>query len=317
MTTSDQNEAGGAAGRTALVTGASAGIGKATVERLLEEGYHVYAAARRVDRMRDLEELGAVALEMDVTREEDVVAGVERIDGERGGVDILVNNAGFGLYGAVEDIPLDDARYQFEVNLFGAARLTQLVLPRMRERGAGRIVNVSSVGGKIYTPLGSWYYATKHALEGWSDALRWELKHFGIDVIIVEPGLIRTEFGDVMRGPMVGLLGRLGLSRHRREADGQDAEPRPRVAAVGHRRHGPQGGPGQAAQDAIRRRPVREAGTAAPQPDQRPDVRPAHGSDGRPETVSAGASGSGSMRRPSSGSHGRAAGTGPRSHPRR
>ena len=207
MTTSDQHEAVGAAGQTALVTGASAGIGRATVERLLEEGYHVYAAARRVERMRDLEDLGAVALEMDVTREEDVVAGVERIDAERGGVDVLVNNAGFGLYGAVEDIPLDDARYQFEVNLFGAARLTQLVLPRMRERGAGKIVNISSVGGKIYTPLGSWYYATKHALEGWSDALRWELKHFGIDVIIVEPGLIRTEFGDVMRGPMLEYSG--------------------------------------------------------------------------------------------------------------
>ncbi len=207
MTTSDQHRAGGAAGGTALVTGASAGIGRATVERLLEEDYHVYAAARRVDRMRDLEELGAVALEMDVTREEDVVAGVERIDAERGGVDVLVNNAGFGLYGAVEDIPLDDARYQFEVNLFGAARLTQLVLPRMRERGAGKIVNISSVGGKIYTPLGSWYYSTKHALEGWSDALRWELRHFGIDVIVVEPGLIRTEFGDVMRGPMVKYSG--------------------------------------------------------------------------------------------------------------
>ena len=207
MTTSDQNEAGGGAGQTALVTGASAGIGKATVARLLGEGYDVYAAARRVDRMRDLEDLGAVALQMDVTREKDVLAGVERIDAERGGVDVLVNNAGFGLYGAVEDIPLDDARYQFEVNLFGAARLTQLVLPYMRERGAGKIVNISSVGGKLYTPLGSWYYATKHALEGWSDALRWELKHFGIDVIIVEPGLIRTEFGDVMRGPMLEYSG--------------------------------------------------------------------------------------------------------------
>ena len=207
MTTSDQHEAGRAAGQTALVTGASAGIGRATVERLLAEGYRVYAAARRVERMRDLEELGAVALEMDVTREEDVVAGVERIDAERGGVDVLVNNAGFGLYGAVEDVPLDDARYQFEVNLFGAARLTQLVLPRMRERGAGKIVNISSVGGKMYTPLGSWYYASKHALEGWSDALRWEVNHFGIDVIVVEPGLIRTEFGDVMRGPMVEYSG--------------------------------------------------------------------------------------------------------------
>ncbi len=207
MTTLDQHEAGGVAGRTVLITGASSGIGKATAKRLLKEGYSVYAAARRVDRMRDLEDLGAIALKMDVTNEEDVVAGVERINVEQGGTDILVNNAGFGLYGAMEDTPLDDARYQFEVNLFGAARLTQLVLPYMREQGAGKIVNVSSIGGKIYTPLGSWYYATKHALEGWSDCLRWELKHFGIDVIVIEPGLIRTDFGNVMRGPLVEYSG--------------------------------------------------------------------------------------------------------------
>ena len=188
--------------QTVLVTGASAGIGKATAETLLEAGYTVYAAARRVENMRDLEDLGAVALEMDVTNEEDLAAGVERISEEQGGVDILVNNAGFGLYGPMEDIPLDDARYQFEVNLFGLARLTQLVLPHMRERGAGRIVNVSSIVGKAYVPLGSWYVASKHALEGWSDCLRFELKNFGIDVIIVEPGLIRTEFGDVAFGPL-------------------------------------------------------------------------------------------------------------------
>ena len=207
MTTLDQHEAGGVAGRTVLITGASSGIGKATAKRLLKEGYSVYAAARRVDRMRDLEDLGAIALKMDVTNEEDVVDGVDRINAEQGGTDILVNNAGFGLYGAMEDTPLDDARYQFEVNLFGAARLTQLVLPYMRDRGAGKIVNVSSIGGKIYTPLGSWYYATKHALEGWSDCLRWELKHFGIDVIVIEPGLIRTDFGNVMRGPLVEYSG--------------------------------------------------------------------------------------------------------------
>ena len=122
--------------RTALVTGASAGIGKATAAKLLAEGYAVYAAARRVEQMQDLEDAGAVALRMDVTREEDLVAGVERINAERGGVDVLVNNAGFGLFGPMEDIALDEARYQFEVNLFGLARLTQLVLPHMRERGA-------------------------------------------------------------------------------------------------------------------------------------------------------------------------------------
>ena len=204
------------AGRTVLITGASSGIGKATAKRLLKEGYSVYAAARRVEQMRDLEELGAIALKMDITNEEDVVAGVARINAEQGGTDILVNNAGFGLYGAMEDTPLDDARYQFEVNLFGAARLTQLVLPYMRDRGAGKIVNVSSVGGKIYTPLGSWYYATKHALEGWSDCLRWELKHFGIDVIIVEPGLIRTDFGNVMRGPLLEYSGDSAYGGRRR-----------------------------------------------------------------------------------------------------
>ncbi len=190
-------------GQTVLITGASSGIGKETAKKLLEEGYAVYAAARRVERMRDLEDLGAIALRMDVTSEEEVVAGVERINAERGGTDILVNNAGFGLYGAMEDTPLDAARYQFEVNLFGLARLTQLVLPYMRERHAGKIVNISSVGGKIYTPLGSWYHATKHALEGWSDCLRFELKNFEIDVIVIEPGAIRTDFGDVAFEPLL------------------------------------------------------------------------------------------------------------------
>ena len=202
MTTPDQRDISSADGPTVLVTGASAGIGKETARKLLEEGYVVYAAARRVEQMQDLEKLGAIALRMDVTKEEEVVAGVERINAERGGTDILINNAGFGLYGAMEDIPLDDARYQFEVNLFGLARLTQLVLPSMRARRTGKIVNISSIGGKVYTPLGSWYHATKHALEGWSDCLRFELKQFGIDVIIVEPGIIRTEFGDVALGPL-------------------------------------------------------------------------------------------------------------------
>ncbi|OII67951.1 oxidoreductase [Streptomyces sp. CC77] len=189
--------------RTALVTGASSGMGKETARKLLAEGYAVYAAARRVDRMADLRELGAVTLRMDITDDADIRAAVERITAERGGVDVLVNNAGFGMYGAVEDTSVDEARYQFEVNLFGLARLTQLVLPHMRGQGFGRIVNVSSIGGRIYTPLGAWYHATKHALEGWSDALRLELAPFGIDVVIVEPGVIDTEFGDVMVEPML------------------------------------------------------------------------------------------------------------------
>ncbi|RMD76390.1 MAG: oxidoreductase [Bacteroidetes bacterium] len=184
--------------KVALVTGASSGIGKATVRQLLADGLEVYAAARRVERMRELEADGAHVLAMDITREEDIQRVVETIRKQSGGVDVLVNNAGFGLYGAVEDVPIDDARYQFEVNLFGLASLTQKLLPGMRAKGKGTIINITSIGGKIYFPLGAWYHASKHALEGWSDCLRLEVKDFGIDVVIVEPGVINTEFGDVM-----------------------------------------------------------------------------------------------------------------------
>jgi len=187
----------------ALITGASSGIGKETAKTLLEAGYIVYTAARRLEKMSDLQTLGAIPLKMDITVEADVAAVAERIARDHHGVDVLINNAGFGLYGAMEDIDLTDARYQFEVNLFGLAHITQLVLPYMRAQQHGKIVNISSVGGKVYTPLGAWYHATKHALEGWSDCLRIELKPFGIDVVIIEPGLIRTEFGDVMSRPIL------------------------------------------------------------------------------------------------------------------
>ena len=180
-----------------LITGASSGIGKETAITLIKEGYLVYAAARRLEKMDDLKQLGGIPLKMDITKEEDVIAVIDEINRNHGGVDILINNAGFAIYGAMEDIPLDKARYQFEVNMFGLARITQLVLPKMRKKRAGKIVNISSMGGKIYTPLGSWYHATKHALEGWSDCLRFELKPFNIDVIIIEPGGIATEFADV------------------------------------------------------------------------------------------------------------------------
>lgn len=183
-------------GQVVLITGASSGIGKETAKTLIQEGYTVYMAARHVGKMEDLKKMGGIPVKMDVTKEEDLVAVVEQINREHGGVDILINNAGFGLYGAVEDIPIEDARYQFDVNLFGAARLTQLVLPIMRQRRAGKIVNMSSMGGKIYTPLGAWYHASKHAVEGWSDCLRFELKPFNIDVIIIEPGTIETDFND-------------------------------------------------------------------------------------------------------------------------
>ena len=189
--------------KVALVTGASSGMGKDFAKALLKEGMVVYTAARRVEKMDDLKQLGAIPLKMDVTNEDEVKAAVEIIEKDHGGVDILLNNAGFGLYGAVEDVSIDDARYQFEVNLFGLARLTQLVLPSMRKKGAGTIINTSSMGGKIYTPLGAWYHATKHAVEGWSDCLRIELKQFGIDVVVIEPGIIRTEFGAVLLDPLL------------------------------------------------------------------------------------------------------------------
>jgi NAD(P)-dependent dehydrogenase (short-subunit alcohol dehydrogenase family) len=181
----------------ALVTGASSGIGEATARELRRRGFTVYAAARRTDRMAALAAEGIRLLAMDVTDEASVTAAVERIMHETGRIDVLVNNAGYGSYGALEDVPLSEGRYQFEVNVFGLARLVQQVLPGMRERGCGRIVNISSMGGKIYEPLGAWYHATKFAVEGLSDSLRLELKPFGIDVVIVEPGSIRTEWGTI------------------------------------------------------------------------------------------------------------------------
>ncbi|RNC85985.1 MAG: SDR family NAD(P)-dependent oxidoreductase [Balneola sp.] len=189
--------------KVALVTGASAGIGKATAKQLLKDGLIVYVVARRLENMKDLEELGAKAIKMDITIEEDILDVVSQIKKEHHGVDILVNNAGYAIYGSVEETSIEDARRQFEVNIFGLARLTQLVLPYMREQKAGKIINVSSVGGKIYTPLGAWYHGTKHALEGWSDSLRLEVSQFGIDVVIIQPGFIVTEFGDVMSQPMI------------------------------------------------------------------------------------------------------------------
>lgn len=184
-------------GKTALVTGASSGIGRSTVELLLQEGVTVYAAARRVERMKDLEKSGASVLSLDVTQEDSIRKTVERIIREHGSVDILVNNAGYGSYGAMEEVPLEEARRQFEVNIFGLARLTQLVVPGMRDSGYGKIVNISSIGGKIYTPFGGWYHATKHALEGLSDSLRVEVRDFGVDVVVIEPGGIATEWGEI------------------------------------------------------------------------------------------------------------------------
>ena len=177
-----------------MITGASAGIGKATALDLLARGFVVYGLARRVAKMQALVEAGGHALELDVTKPDAAERCVQRIVAEQGRIDVLVNNAGFGLYGPVEEVPLDQARYQYDVNLFGVARLTQLVLPYMRRARRGRIINISSMGGVITLPLGAWYHSTKFALEGWSDCLRQEVRAFGIDVVVVRPGIIATEF---------------------------------------------------------------------------------------------------------------------------
>lgn len=182
-----------------LITGASSGIGHATALALAARGWIVYGAARRVDRMHELEASGCHVIEMDVTDDASLRAGVDRIIREQRRLDVLVNNAGYGSYGALEDVPIDEARRQFEVNVFGLARLTQLVLPAMQALGRGRIINISSIGGRIYEPIGSWYHATKFAVEGLSDSLRIELAPHGIDVVIIQPGPIRTEWNTISR----------------------------------------------------------------------------------------------------------------------
>lgn len=155
--------------------------------------------------MQDLVEAGSHAIGMDITNDSQIQSAVERILSEQTRIDVLINNAGYAVYGAVEQIPLDEARRQFDVNLFGLAALTQKILPHMRQQQSGLIINVSSVGEKVYTPLGAWYHATKHALEGWSDSLRVETASFGIKVSIIQPGAIQTEFSDVMKDPMLAL----------------------------------------------------------------------------------------------------------------
>ena len=184
--------------RAVLVTGCSSGIGRATAERLAAGGWTVYASARRLDDVEGI--AGCRTLPLDVTDDASMQDAVERIEREEGAVGVLVNNAGYSQSGAVESVSLDDARRQFETNVFGLARLTQLVLPGMREQGWGRIVNVSSMGGRLTFPGGGWYHASKHAVEALSDALRFEVQGFGIDVVVIEPGLIVTGFAEAAVG---------------------------------------------------------------------------------------------------------------------
>ncbi|MGC2865801.1 oxidoreductase [Corynebacterium glutamicum] len=178
--------------KVALVTGASSGIGESTARKLQSLGFTVYGATRRTERLQKLASDGIHPLEMDVTDDESMKARIAKILADSGRIDVLVNNAGYGSYGAIEDVSIDEGGRQFEVNVFGAMALTRLVLPHMRKQKSGTIVNITSMGGKIYTPLGGWYHGTKFALEALSDALRLEVAQFGIDVVVIEPGGIAT-----------------------------------------------------------------------------------------------------------------------------
>ena len=178
-----------------LLTGASSGIGYDAAQTLAQQGHRVYAAARRVERMEPLKTVGVQVISMDVTDEASMQKGVESVIQAEGKIDVLINNAGYGYFGAIENVPMEEARKQLEVNVFGLARLTQLVLPYMRKQRSGRIINTSSIAGKMVFYMGGWYNVTKYSVEALSDALRMEMKPFGIDVVMIEPGAIKTDWG--------------------------------------------------------------------------------------------------------------------------
>jgi NAD(P)-dependent dehydrogenase (short-subunit alcohol dehydrogenase family) len=191
----------------ALVTGASSGIGAAIAVALQRDGYQAYGGARRVERLEQLRKDGVRPLELDVTDEASMRNALGQIHEEAGQIAVLVNNAGYGLYGALEDVPMSEARQQMEVNLFGLARLTQMVVPEMRRARRGSIINISSIGGKFGEPFGSWYHASKYAVEGLSDSLALELAPFGVRVVTVEPGAIRSEWSRISADNLVKISG--------------------------------------------------------------------------------------------------------------
>ncbi len=202
--------------KTALVTGASSGIGEATVRALLKDGYEVFAGARRMERMAPLETLGARLVFLDLADDASIVSAVEMVTNTAGRLDVLINNAGYVSYGALEDVPLAEARRLFEVCLFGLGRLCQLALPVMRSQGGGRIVNVGSMGGRFGEPFAAWYHAAKFAVEGLSDCLRMEAAPFGVSVIVIEPGTIRTEFVRTAGEDLIRVSGESAYARYAR-----------------------------------------------------------------------------------------------------
>lgn len=184
------------ASKVVLITGCSGGIGRATAEHLASRDWNVYATARRVEAIKELEALGCSVLPLDVTDEDSMRDAVATIEEKEGAVGALINNAGYSQTGAIESLAIDQMRRQFETNVFGLTRLCQLVLPGMRRQGRGRIVNIGSVGGRLTFPGMGAYHATKYSVEALSDALRFEVRRFGVDVVLVEPGLVITDFGD-------------------------------------------------------------------------------------------------------------------------
>ena len=191
-----------------IVTGASSGIGHAIAESLIRDGHTVYAGARRLAEMADLEALGGHAVDLDVTVESDITSLVDTVIQKEWRIDVLINNAGYGIYGSVEEVPIAEARAQYEVNVFGLANMTQKVLPHMRAAKSGTIINISSMAGRMYAPLGAWYHSSKHAVEGLSDCMRLELAQFGVKVVMIEPGAIASDFGSIMLPRMLMYSGK-------------------------------------------------------------------------------------------------------------
>ena len=208
--------------KAVLITGCSTGIGRGTAEHLADKGHTVYATARKIESIKDLEAKGCRLLALDVNDEQSMAAAVAEVEAAEGAVGALINNAGYSQSGAVEDIPIDSIRGQFETNVFGLIRMCQLVLPKMREQRSGRIVNIGSMGGKLTFPGGGIYHATKYAVEAISDAMRFELKGFGIKVVLIEPGLIRTSFGDTAGHSLAAVSQTGGAYDHFNEAVGKN-----------------------------------------------------------------------------------------------
>ncbi|MDH3262459.1 MAG: oxidoreductase [Paracoccaceae bacterium] len=194
--------------KVVLITGASSGIGLAAAVELARAGHRVYGGARRTAEMTPLVEAGGQALALDVTDDASMTRAVAAVHEAEGRIDVLVNNAGYGSYGAVEDVPMEEARHQIEVNIFGLARMNQLVLPHMRAQDGGTIINISSMGGTIWTPLGAWYHGTKWFVEGFTNAMRFEVAPFGISMVLVAPGGIDTGFNGIIREKMLRASGK-------------------------------------------------------------------------------------------------------------